>query len=93
MLLEPFDDRGFVFQVDLVIPNEHHSYLDMYPIAPESILIDDQLISPYSKDVRRRRGFPERFSQRKLAPNLLPKSGYIVHLQNLQCYVRLGTAV
>ena len=93
MMLNDEGGRGFVLQVDITIPTKHHDRLNQFPIAPEHLIVHEGLISDYSRDVRERRSYPEKFSQRKLCPNLYPKERYIVSLSNLQCFIRLGAVL
>ena len=91
--LDENSERGYIFDVNLTIPPERHDYLNQYPPAAENIEIHEGIISPYSREVRKLRGYPKKFSQRKLCPNLLDKEHFVVHIQALKCYLKLGVKV
>ena len=84
--MEEHDQRGYVLEVDLHIPDHLHDEFNDLPPAPENITIDDSFLSPYQKN------FPDAYRKpaRKLAPNLLPKKNYVVHYRNLKTYLELG---
>ena len=54
----------------------------------QSIVIDPSMYSPTQQAV-----FPKSVPQRKLMPNLMDKSQYVVHYKNLKLYVKLGLVV
>ena len=94
--IEAFDsngDEGCFLEVDLLIPETIHDLTSDYPLAPEHATIDDSMISPFSRSVREARGGPQNFESSKLAPNLLPKQKYVVHIKNLQFYLSKGAVV
>lgn len=64
-----------------------------YPLLPENLEITDKMISPYTRTIRTKRGLSEAFTGTKLAPNMLPKKKYVVHLRNLQYYLSLGVVL
>jgi hypothetical protein len=82
-------DTGFILEVDLDYPSHLHQAHNDYPLAPEKIEISSEMLSPYCQ------GLAEKFSQKlkpvtKLAPNLMHKRNYVVHLKNLQFYINQG---
>ena len=89
----PDGDRGFILEVDVVIPAEFHDDLNQYPIFPEKMEITERDISPYSAGIREVRGMSNQFKTTKLAPNLRDKHCYVVALANLQFYVSMGGKV
>ena len=81
--------KGYILEVDLEYPEELHGAHDQYPLAPEKILVTDDMLSSYSKR------FKDKFDMGsskvpKLIPNLMDKTKYVVHYRNLQLYLRLG---
>ena len=67
---------------------ELHDKHDNYPLAPESLLIDQSMYSPTQSSV-----FPESAPQRKLTPNLNDKKEYVAHYRNLKLYTQLGLII
>ena len=89
--LEDLDDEaddGYIYEVDLHYPTRLHNQHDDYPLAPESLVIDRSMYSPIQSSL-----FPESAPQRKLRPNLMDKSRYVVHYRNLKLYVKLGLII
>ena len=85
--LETLDDKGidgYIYEVDLHYPASLHDNHDDYPLAPEPIVIDRSMYSPTQQAV-----FPKSVPQRKLTPNLMDKSRYVVHYKILKLYVKL----
>ena len=88
-------DWGCFVEVDAEIPEELHDYLSDMPPMPESIEITHDMASAVTNKQRSRR-FGEDYkatTQRKLAPNLLMKSGYVCHIGVLRKWIELGVKV
>lgn len=86
-------DIGYFIECDIIIPNDVHEYLNDLPPCPESLVINEELISNVTKEARRARGVTVQPEQKKLAPNFLPKTRYKVHIANLKKYMLLGAEV
>ena len=82
------DEDGYIYEVDLHYSTVLHNSHDDYPLAPESLVIDCAMYSPTQQSV-----FLESAPQKKLTPNLLDKSKYVVHCRNLKLYLQLGLVV
>ena len=81
--------KGVILEVDLEYPEELHHLHNDYPLAPEKILVSDDMLSPYCKGLKD----SENISSgrvHKLVPNLMSKEKYILHYRNLQQYLSLG---
>ena len=81
--------KGVILEVDLEYPEELHDFHNDYPLAPEKILITDDMLSKYCKDLKD----SENISSgrvHKLVPNLRNKEKYVLHYRNLQLYLSLG---
>ena len=81
-------DEGYIYEVDLHYPVELHDDHNDYPLAPESLTIDESMYSPPQQSV-----FPNSGHQTKLTTNLKDKERYIVHYRNLKLYVQLGLVI
>src|SRR5690606_13083739 len=83
------DDRGYIFEVDLIIPKELHDYFNDYPPAPENIIGEfSPIISKQIKDLKLKT-----IKCKKLIPNLYDKKNYVTHIKNLQLYIKLGLKI
>ena len=69
--------------MDLQYPKELHDKHNLYPLAPDDMLLPFQ-----------REHLPSiRGSVRKLVPNLHNNKKYVVHYRNLQLHVSLGMKI
>ena len=81
--------KGYILEVDLEYPEELHGAHDQYPLAPEKILVTDDMLSSYSKRLK------DKFDMGsskvpKLIPNLHDKTNYVLHYRNLKQCLKLG---
>ena len=72
----------------MYLKNLHDLHND-YPLAPEKLVVQDEWLSPYCKHLK------EKFDLQsdkttKLIPTLLNKEKYILHIRNLESYLKLG---
>ena len=49
-------EKGLILEVDLEYPSELHKYLSDYPLAPEKMEITEDMLSGYSKGIRKVHG-------------------------------------
>ena len=81
--------HGYLLEVDLDYPEHLHDYHNDYPMAPEKIKIEDDMLSPYCSEIKK--GYDIKAGGiNKLAPNLMSKKNYGVHYRNLQYYLFQG---
>ena len=73
----------------MVYPPSLHDLHNYYPLAPESLTIDESMLSPFQQK------FPsqQKKSSKKLTPNLRDKSKYVIHYRNLKFYMQQGLIV
>ena len=76
-------------EVDLDYPEHSHDHHNDYLIAPEKIKIEDDMLSPYSSEMKKEYDI-KTGGINKLAPNSMPKNNYVVHYRNLQFYLSQG---
>jgi len=86
---EETDATGYILEVDLETPEELQATFQSYPLAPESMIITDDMLSPLCK------AMAEEFNiksggVKKLVQNLLPKKKYAIHYLTLKRYIQLG---
>ena len=74
----------------MIVPLRLHDEMSDFPLAAESLEIDESMLSPFQQD-----RFPasSKKKSRKLSPNLLTKERYIVHYRNLKYYLQKGLVV
>jgi hypothetical protein len=78
-------NMGCALKVDLEYPKELHDLHNAYPLAPEGLAVDDDMLSDYARNLE-----TTNVKVEKLIPNLKDKTRYIVHYKNLQLYMKLG---
>ena len=90
-VLNKSDDslHGYFLEVDLEVPEELHDYHKDYPMAPEKIKIEDDMLSPYCSEIKRKYDIKSG-EINKLVPNLIPKNIHVVHYRNLKYYLSQG---
>ena len=90
--LDSYDEnsaKGLILEVDLEYPPELHQLHNDYPLAPEKIVVREEMLSDYSREILGREGMTIGKVQ-KLIPNLKDKEKYVLHYRNLQLYLKLG---
>ena len=82
-------DEGVILEVDLDYPEELHDLHNDYPLAPEKLKVNKNMLSEYCQKIS------EKFNissgqVHKLITTLNKKEKYILHYRNLQLYLSLG---
>ncbi|GFT49109.1 uncharacterized protein TNCV_3262131 [Trichonephila clavipes] len=82
-------DIGYILEVDMDYPQNLHNLHNDYPLAPETLNVTNDMLSPYCKEIAQEHNLNTN-SCTKLVPNLMSKKGYIVHYRNLKtvCFSR-----
>ena len=73
-------------EVDLYYPKELHEKHNDYPMAPEKIKIEEEMLSPYSLEIKNKYDIKVGCNN-ILLPNVMLKKNYDVHYRNLQYYL------
>ena len=73
-------------EVDLYYPKELHEKHNDYPMAPEKIKIEEEMLSPYSLEIKNKYDIKVGCNN-KLVANVMLKKNYVVHYRNLQYYL------
>ena len=76
----------YIAEVDLEYPDNLHNLHNDYPLAPETINITLEMLSPYCANLLKS---GSKISS-KLIPHLGPRKKYVVHGQTLRQYLDLG---
>ena len=83
----------YILEVDLEFPREIHDRDDDYPLAPEVLEIKTEMLSAKHLQLRRKYYGAATPCSRKLVCSLLPKKKYVLHSENLKCYLERGMKV
>ena len=80
---------GYILEVDLEYPDQLHYLHNGYPLAPEKLAIFYDKLSNYCKTIADEYDIKVG-DVKKLIPNLVNKTNYVVHYKNLQLHLSLG---
>ena len=80
---------GYILEVELEYCWNLHDLHNDYPLCPEKIEVDYNMLSNYCKEIVDWYGIKVG-GVKKLIPNLGEKVRYVVHYKNLQYYLSLG---
>ena len=81
--------HGYFLEADLDFPEELHDYHNDYPMVPEKIKLEHEILSPYCLEIKEEYGI-KTGGINKLVPNLMSRKNYDVHCRNLQYYSSQG---
>lgn len=81
---------GYTLEVDLEIPQSLHDETNDYPLAPNHKNIQEEELSPYSKECLQKTNTKFMKKNRKLCATLEDKKNYVVHIGILQYYISKG---
>ena len=82
-------ELGYILEIDLEYPTTLHDEHSDYPLAPESMKISNEMLSPFSQKLKENLQFKGQPTP-KLIPNLHDKTKYITHYKNLKFYLQQG---
>ena len=97
--IENFDARrdvtdmpgpGFILEVTLRYPEHLHLQHNSFPLAPESMEIRGEELSPYASGCLKTLTGKQKYKARKLTATFHERSRYLVHGANLKLYLELG---
>ena len=82
-------NKGLILEVDLEYPKELHDLHNDYPLGPEKVKVNDNMLSEYCKNIQKKFNISTELVH-KLIPTLCDKEKYVLHYRNLQLYLDLG---
>ena len=82
-------DEGLLLEVDLDYPKELHDLHNDYPLAPEKLKVNKNMLSEYCKKIAGKFNISSG-QVHKLITTLGKKEKYVLHYRNLQLYLSLG---
>ena len=77
---------GFIFEVDLEYPSSLHDDHSQFPFVPETMSIDEDMLSPYSKS----KLCTSNYKAKKLIASFRPRKNYVIHFATLLQCLSLG---
>ena len=80
---------GYFLEVDLEYLDELHELHNDYPLAPEKLVVTNDMLSKDCKEIADEYDIKVG-DVKKLIPNLKNKTKYVLHYRNLQLYLFLG---
>ena len=80
---------GYILEVDLQYPDELHELHNDYPLAPEKLEINYDMLSKYCSNIANKYDI-KIGGVNKLVPNLRNRRKYVLHFKNIQQYLSLG---
>ena len=84
--------KGLILEVDLEYPKELYDYHNDYPLAPEKVKVNKDMLSNYCKTIADKYNIST-WLVHKLIPTLNNKEKYVLHYRNLQLYLDLGLKI
>lgn len=82
---------SFILECDLEYPKEKHEEHSGFPLAPEKRRIKYEDLSDYNKEVLQKSGLRHLTNNsEKLVQTLYDKSNYVLHVELLKLYIKLG---
>lgn len=83
---------GYFIECDFHFPEELHDLHSDLPMAPENIVIGNEMLSPWQEATKKRLDLAD-CKVPKLTPNLNAKTKYVLHSRNLAYYMSQGAIV
>lgn len=81
--------KGYILECDIDYPPWVQDKTVDYPLACEKLCVKDDLLSPYSLDLRKKLNLTASKIYKNI-PNLMNKKKYVLHFANLQYYLKSG---
>ena len=89
MSINEKSEIGYFLEVDLKFPDKLHDLHNDYPLAPEKLVVTNDMLSKYCKEIADEYDIKVGYVK-KLIPNLRNKTKYVLHYRNFQWYLSLG---
>ena len=91
-------DTGYTLKVDLSYPRAIHDLTQDFPLAPETGMVTEEMLTPYMREQWARRcefrsGSAEYKPEKKLLMSCRDKKEYVVHFKLLKFYLKMGLRI
>ena len=87
------NDVGYFLEVDLQYPKHLHDYRKDYPLAPELMSVNENMVSDVSKEIYKQYHNGKDVKDEKsfkLTLTLYDKEKYVIHIRHLKYYLDKG---
>ena len=92
MSINDYDNKGYLFDVNIEYPKELHDKHNDYPLLPERKLILTKMLSSYQIEIKNKLNIKDDIVP-KLVSDLTDKTNYRLHYKILQLCIQLGLKV
>lgn len=86
-------EKGYILEVDLEYPSHLHESHNSFPLAPEQLDINFDILSPYAKNIHKTLRNNEIYKAKKLTATFNSRKKYVLHFCTLQLYLQLGLKI
>ena len=81
---------GWILEVTMKYSPHLHALHNSFPLAPENVVVDETMLSDYSRECQRVLHGKEKFCEKKLTATFFDRKHYVLSHQVLQTYLSLG---
>ena len=92
LTLDPKNLQKGIYEIDIEIPKNLHDKVKDFPPCPQIKSIDENDLSEYQNYLNDKLN-KQKYNDKKLILDLLPKKNYKIYYKNLEYYLKLGLKV